>query len=321
MIKKSKRPFVPLDEQWRIYKPKRGTLDEINQVVDWRKIGWQLERMYKKDQGRPAIDPLGMFKLLLLKQFYNLSDVRVVEELHDRLSFQRFTEIDIYKHEVDSSSLVRFRDRLMEKGRMEKVFKMFNEQMEEKGLVIKQGSIIDSTLVHGHHKPGKTGGDGEVLDPDAEWTVRDGNPHDGYKVSICVDEKSELIREVLVTGAATHDALLLDPLVIGDEKKVYADKGYASEFNSELLACLQIEDGICHKGYRNRPLLGWEMSLNKKLNRHRAAVERKFAEAKERHGMRKFRYAGIERNKIQVYLTVLVMNMKRMAKLVQPAFA
>lgn len=321
MIKKNKRPFVPLDEQWRIYKPKRGTLDEVKQVVDWRKIGWQLERMYKKDQGRPAIDPLGMFKLLLLEQFYNLSDVRVVEELHDRLSFQRFTEIDIYKHEVDSSSLVRFRERLMEKGRMEKVFKMFNEQMEEKGLIIKQGSIIDSTLVQGHHKPGKTGGDGEVLDPDAEWTVRDGNPHDGYKVSICVDETSELIREVHVTGAATHDALLFDPLIIGDEKKVYADKGYASEFNSELLACLQIEDGICHKAYRNRPLLGWEMSLNKKLNRHRAAVERKFAEAKERHGMRRFRYSGIERNRIQVYLTVLVMNMKRMTKLVQPAFA
>jgi IS5 family transposase len=321
MIKKDKKPFVPLDEQWRIHKPKRGMLDEINELVDWRKIGWQLERMYRKDKGRPAIPPLGMFKLLLLEQFYDLSDVRVVDELHDKLSFQRFTEIDIYEHQVDSSSLVRFRERLMEKGRMEKVFRLFNEQLEEKGLIVKKGSIIDSTLVQGHHKPGKTDQDGNVLDPDAEWTVRDGKPHDGYKVSYNIDEGSELIREVLTTGAATHDALLLDPMVIGDEKKVYADKGYASEFNSELLACLNIDDGICYKGYRKKPLKGWQVILNTKLNRHRVAVERKFAEAKERHGMRRFRYAGLAKNGIQAYLIALVINMKRMVKLQKRAFA
>ena len=194
--------------------------------------------------------------------------------------------------------------------------------MEEEGLILKKGSIIDSTLVEGHHKPGKTGGDGGILDPDAEWTVRDGNVHGGYKVSMCVDEKSELIREVVVTGSATHDALLFDPLVIGDEEKVYdADKGYASEYNSELLACLQIEDGICYKAYRNRPLLGWQAAVNKWLNKHRAAVERKFAEVKEYHGMRRFRYAGLIRNRIQAYLTAIVMNMKRKVKLKKLAFA
>ncbi len=312
MIKKTKKAFVPLDEQWRIHKPKRSVLDEINKLIDWRKINWQLERMYKRDKGRPAISPLGMFKLLLLEQYYDLSDVRVV---------QRFTEIDIYEHDVDSSSIVRFRERLIKKNRMEKVFKLFNDQLEEKGLVLKKGSIIDSSLVKGHHRPGRTGGDGEVLDPDAEWTVRNGEPHDGYKVSFCVDEGSELIRRVHVTGAATHDAVLFDPLVIGDEEKVYADKGYASEFNRELLACLWIDDGICHKGYRNRPLMGWQVSLNKKLNRHRAAVERKFGEAKDRHGMRRFRYSGLVKNRMQAYITALVMNMKRMVKLENRVYA
>jgi len=40
MIKKDKKPFVPLDEQWRIHKPKRGVLDEINEMINWRKINW-----------------------------------------------------------------------------------------------------------------------------------------------------------------------------------------------------------------------------------------------------------------------------------------
>jgi IS5 family transposase len=315
MIKKSKENFVPLDEQWRIHKPKRGMLDEINKLIDWRKANWQLERMYKRDKGRPAIPPLGMFKLLLLEQFYNLSDVRVVEELHDRLSFQRFTGIDIYEHDVDDTSLVKFRQRLRKRNRMEKVFKLFNEQLEEKGLVVKKGSLIDSTLVKGHHRPGRSGSDGEVLDPDAEWVKRGDETYDGYKVSFCVDEESELIRIVHVTGAATHDANLLDPLVPGDEDKVYADKGYASTFNRELLACLGIRDGIYQKGYRGKPMRGWQVVLNKKLAKHRNAVERKFAEAKDRHGMRQFRYAGLARNKIQAYLTAIVINMKRAVKL------
>ena len=321
MIKKSKDNFVPLDEQWRIHKPKRSVLDEINKLIDWRKISWQLQRMYKRDKGRPAISPLGMFKLLLLEQYYDLSDVRVVEELHDRLSFQRFTGIDIYEHDVNSSSLVRFRERLIKRDRMEKVFKLFNDQLEEKGLVIKKGSLIDSTLVKGHHRPGKTGGDGGVLDPDAEWVKRGDETHDGYKVSFCVDEGSELIRKVHVTGAATHDTVLLDTLVIGDEETVYADKGYASEFNRELLACLDISDGIYQKGYRNNPMQDWQFALNKKLAKHRNAVERKFGEAKDRHGMRRFRYAGLVKNKIQAYITALVMNMKRMVKLEKLSYA
>jgi IS5 family transposase len=317
MIKKSQKPFIPFEEQWMKYRPERGMLDDINEMVDWRKIGWQLERMYRKDHGRPAITPLGMFKLLLLEYFYDLSDVQVVKELHDRLSFQRFTGIDVHEHKVDDSSLVRFRDRLEESGRMEKVYRLFNVQLEEKGYIIKKGTIIDSTLVKSHNKPGKTDTDGELLDPDAEWTVRDGESHGGYKVSISVDEESELIREVMVTGAATHDSVLFENMVIGDEETVYADKGYTSEANRDYLACLGIRDGICHKGYRNRPLLGWQTSLNKRLNKHRCAVERKFAEAKERHGMRRFRYAGILRNKIQVFATVMIINMKRALKLPQ----
>jgi IS5 family transposase len=317
MIKKNQKPFMPFEEQWMKYRPERGMLDEMNKIVDWRKIGWQLERMYKRDKGRPAISPLGMFKLLLLEYYYDLSDVQVVRELHDRLSFQRFTEIDVHVHQVDDSTIVRFRDRLEESGRMEKVYKLFNEQLEAKGYIIKKGTIIDSTLVKSHNKPGKSDSNGGILDPDAEWTIRDGESHGGYKVSISVDEESELIREVMVTGAATHDSILFEDMVIGDEETVYADKGYASEANREYLWCLGIRDGICHKGYRNRPLLGWQVSLNKKLNRHRAAVERKFAEAKERHGMRRFRYSGILRNKIQAFATAMIINMKRALKLPQ----
>ena len=76
MIKKNNKPFRPVAEKWMKYPPKRTMLDEINALVDWRKIYWLLERMYKKDMGRPAIPPLGMFKLLLLESFYDLSDAK-----------------------------------------------------------------------------------------------------------------------------------------------------------------------------------------------------------------------------------------------------
>ena len=173
--------------------------------------------------------------------------------------------------------------------------------------------------MRGLHRPGATGKDGETLDEDVDWTVRDGKPEHGMKVSISVDEGSEIIRQVVLTPASVSDMDLLYDLVMGDEKKAYADKGYASWLNRQILSAFSIRDGILHKAVRGRPLAGWQVSLNKRNSRHRANIERKFAEAKERHGMDRLRYRGIERNFVQIVMTAVTMNLKRFLKLAKTA--
>lgn len=313
---------MSIEEQWQAPRPrKEGMLEEIDSLVDWKPIEKRLRGMYSKSKGRPAISPLGMFKLLLLEYFYNLSDVKVVEELHDRRSFERFCGIDLAEHHVDDSSLVRFRRRLEQHKLMDKLFEEFNRQIEDRGLLVKKGTLVDSTLVQGAHRPGAKGKDGGVLDEDVTWTKRHGQTRHGMKVSIGVDEDSEIVRRINLATASEHDAPLLPEVVCGDEKKVYADKGYASEANREYLVLNDIADGILHKGTRAHKLRGWQVSLNKKLSRHRNAVERKFAESKRWHGMERMRYRGLSRSAIQVYATVLVMNIKRMWRLVKSSLA
>jgi IS5 family transposase len=49
--------------------------------------------------------------------------------------------------------------------------------------------------------------------------------------------------------------------------------------------------------------------------RERYKVERKFGEAKLSHGFRRCRYLGLMRYQVQSYLTAMVLNLKRMVKL------
>jgi len=309
-----------LEEQWQPNRRKKESmLDEIDAIVNWEPIEKRLNKMYAQSTGRPAIPPLGMYKLLLLETFYNLSDVRVVEELHDRRSFERFCGIDLLEHKVDDSSLVRFRERIREARLTERLLGIFNKQIDAKKLIIRKGTLVDSTLVRGANMPGATGKDGDILDEDVDWTVRNGKPEHGMKISISVDEDSEIIRHVVVTSASTSDMELFCDLVLGDETKVYADKGYTSWLNRQYLSALSIRDGILHKAVRGKPLTESQKNINKQNSRHRANIERKFAEAKERHGMDRLRYRGVERNFVQIVMTMIAMNLKRFVKLVKIA--
>ncbi len=304
------------EEQWRPnLKKKECMLDEIDEFVDWEPIERRLIKMYKRDNGRPAIPPLGMFKLLLLEYFYNLSDVRVVEELHDRRSFERFCGIDLMEYKVDDSSLVRFRNRIREANLMERLFGIFTKQIDKKGLLVRKGTLVDSTLVKGAVSPDATDKNGDILDPDVACTVRDGKPIDGMKVSIGVDQESEIVRSVELSPANVHDHELFCELIFTDQKKVYAPKGYASQGNRDILSLWGIADGILHKAARNRPLRGWQAAANKRNSPVRSAIEHKFAEAKRYHGMGRLRYRGAGRNIIQVLGTIIGMNLKRAVRL------
>jgi IS5 family transposase len=78
----------------------------------------------------------------------------------------------------------------------EKVFEERNKQLENKGLVIKQGSIVDASLIKSHYSASTTEA---RRDADAVWTVKYEKPHHGYKAHVSVDEGSELISKLEIT--------------------------------------------------------------------------------------------------------------------------
>jgi transposase, IS5 family len=92
--------------------------------------------------------------MLLLERWYGLSDVKVVEEVHDRRSFERFIGQEVRQYHVDDSTLVRFRERIRDGKIEEQLFELINEQLDRKGMFIRKGTIIDSTIVQGAARVG-----------------------------------------------------------------------------------------------------------------------------------------------------------------------
>src|SRR4030042_1902279 len=95
---------------------KDSFLDRVNEIIDFSEIEKLLKTLYKNEAGRNPIPPLILFKTLLLESWYGLSDVEVVEEIHDRRSFERFGGEEVRKYHVEAKNLVKFRKRMRDTG-------------------------------------------------------------------------------------------------------------------------------------------------------------------------------------------------------------
>lgn len=291
-------------------------LDRIASVAKWYRFRNLLKKLTPEGPGRPPFDPLIMFKTLLLAQIYNLSDAGMEEALNDRVSFRRFIGLGLEAAAPDHTTLCRFRNRLAQAGLMEKLFAEFDKQLEEAGLILKRGTIVDATLVEtASARP--TGGHGG--DPDARFAKKQGKSGStyGYKGHIGMDRGSELIRSARMTPANVNDTEVADKLIRFDEKAVYADKAYAKRERREMLKRAGIEDGIMHKSWGGGPALSARQKrLNKAIAPIRARVETVFAIFKRHMGYRRGRYVGLVKNSVQFLLVALAYNMRRASVLV-----
>ena len=83
----------PYMEIYELVIPKDNLLRQIKELVDFSFIYDELLANYCLDNGRNAVPPIRMFKYLLLKSIYDLSDVDVVERSKYDMSFKYFLDI------------------------------------------------------------------------------------------------------------------------------------------------------------------------------------------------------------------------------------
>ena len=117
-------------------------------------------------------------KLLLLQQWYGLSDPGLEEAVDDRLSFRRFAGLPLDESVPDHSTIWRFRQELAAHGLAEALFEEINRQLDARGLIVRQGTLIDATLLQASVKPPSVK-EGTVSEHDAEagWTKKNGKSH------------------------------------------------------------------------------------------------------------------------------------------------
>ena len=291
---------------------KTAWLERLDAALDWSALEVIVEGVYASREGGLAYPLLTYVKLLLLQQWYGLSDEGLEAAVDDRLSFRRFAGIPLSESVPDHSSVWRFREELAERGLAEKLLAEVNRQLDAKGLVLRRGTLIDATSLEAAVRP--PGGDaGEVSgrDPQAGWTKKNGRSRFGYKAHVAVDEGSGLVREAVMTPADVHDSVPADGLVQGDEGAVYADKAYDSEARRAGLRARGIEPRIMHKARRNRPLKPWQVAFNKAVAPIRAGVERLFGTMKRVYGHRRVRYLGLARNDVQLQAMCAAINLRR----------
>ena len=126
--------------------PKDNMLRQINELVDFSFILDELKSKYCLDNGRNAIPPIRMFKYLLLKAIYDLSDADLVERSKFDMSFKYFLEMAPEEDVIDSSSLTKFRRlRLQNVNLLDLLIKKTVEIALDKGLITSKRLIVDAT--------------------------------------------------------------------------------------------------------------------------------------------------------------------------------
>lgn len=293
-------------------------LERLGSEVKWYRFEKLLARLHAPGPGRPPKQALMMLKALLIQQWYGLSDADLEEALNDRLSFRKFVGLALEEAAPDHTTLCRFRNLLVQEGLSEKLFAEFARQLEARGLILKRGTMIDASLVETPYRPPSSDGERPAVDSDAATTARKGRRGTtyGYKMHAGVDQKSLLIRRVLLTPANVNDTVPADALVCGDEQAVYADKAYAKRARRAWLRTLGIKPRIMYKSWGGGPpLTAWQKRANQLISVGRAPVEGVFATLKRWLGYERVRYCGLSRNQSHLHLLGLAYNMKRALRL------
>jgi len=98
------------------------------------------------DNGRNAIDPIRMFKYLLLKSIHDLSDVDLVERSKYDMSFKYFLHMAPEEPVIDPSSLTKFRKlRLKDVNLLDMLINKTVEISIEKEIIKSKSIIVDAT--------------------------------------------------------------------------------------------------------------------------------------------------------------------------------
>jgi len=140
---------IQFSEHFSLYDlivPENNLLRKINELIDFSFIYDELLNKYCTTNGRMAESPVRMFKYLLLKTIYTVSDVDVVERSRYDMSFKYFLDMNPEDSVIDPSSLTKFRKlRLKDTDLLNLLINKTVTIAIEKGIIRSKSIIVDAT--------------------------------------------------------------------------------------------------------------------------------------------------------------------------------
>ena len=270
-------------------------LAEMERVVPWKELYSLIEPFYPKaGKGRPPVGLERMLRIHFLQSWFNLSDPGAEEALYDMESLRRFVGIDLGNEPVpDETTICKFRHLLEAHGLGERIFQEVNAHLEEKGLRLSEGTIMDATIINA---PSSTKNQDKKRDPDMHSTKKGNQYYFGMKIHVGVDRESRTVHSLVTTPANVHDSKMVEDILHGEENAVFGDSAYMGKTEEIAKKAPGALDLTQTRGTKNRKLTEEEKETNRLLSKTRSRGEHIFLIAKRIFGFSKVRYRGLAKN-------------------------
>jgi len=324
----------------------------LDKLFDWDAMSEQMIQLYKGrgEVGRPPLRPALVLKVLFLSYLYNVSEREIVQLADLHLLMKWFLGIAVDESPPDHSTLSVFKGRFVEGSHwtvLESVFDDMLAQARAHGLELGELQVLDSVHTQANVNRDKDrerqDRGGKPRDPDARvvnkgkrrTTQPDGTTvtqqirYQGYKTHASVNAETGIVTTVVVTPGSSadnkvfaqvreHDRALNLPTQAYGGDKAYDDTDIYARLNADGLAiAITLNTYRTAKQDANRQR--WiELEADARYQerkRQRYRVEQPFGIAKQWHGFERCRYLGLDRYRIQALLTFMVVNVKRLVKL------
>jgi len=280
-------------------------LGELEALVPWAELVGAIESFYPKagNRGRQPIGLERMLRMYIAQQCFGMSDEGIEDALYDSQAIRGFVGIDLSREAApDATTLLKFRRLLQTHGLTDQIFLRINAHLSERGLMLREGTIVDATLIAA---PSSTKNEKGERDPEMHQTKKGNQWHFGMKAHIGVDARSGLVHTVVSTAANVHDVTQAHRLLHGQETEGWGDAGYQGLEQRPEHAGSPVQWFIAMRPGKRKNLPETEMGrlqdvLEYLKARIRAKVEHPFHIIKNRFGLKKTRYRGLAKNHAQL---------------------
>ena len=285
-------------------------LAEMEQVVPWAALVALIEPSYPKaGRGRHPYPLETMLRIHLLQNWYGFSDPAMEEALYEIAPLRQFAQLTLIGAIPDETTLLNFRHLLEANALAPKLFAAVNADLTRKGLLLRQGTIVDATIIAA---PSSTKNKDKQRDPEMHQTKKGNQWYFGMKAHIGVDAESGLVHTVTTTAANAADVTEIEALLHGKEKTVHADAGYIGA--NKRVTRKRIKWRIAAKRGKiksmvDSPLKTAMQELETLKAKIRAIVEHPFRVVKKQFGFEKVRFKGLAKNTAQVITLFALSNL------------
>ena len=281
-------------------------LGEINTVTPWSALVAEIEPFYPKGEGRgrPPIGVERMLRMYIAQQCFGLSDEGIEDAIYDSQAIRAFVGIDLSRESApDATTLLKFRRLLEEHKLTERIFAAINTLLAVKGLILKEGTVVDATIIAA---PSSTKNQNGERDPEMHQTKKGNQWHFGMKAHIGVDAESGLTHTLVTTPANIADITQAQQLLHGEETVAFGDAGYQGVDKREENQGSEVTWEVAMRPGKRKALPNTAIGRLKEQVEQlkasvRAKVEHPFHIVKNLFGMKKVRYRGLAKNTVQLF--------------------